>query len=66
MIDDETDEEDEVEDEMEGWVDREFVSDVSGDDLSDLEDVVSRLKIVHGRARPTITIGPQFRRRPIK
>jgi len=43
MVDDETDEErDEMEEEMEGWNDREFVSDVSGDDdgdLSDLEDV---------------------------
>lgn len=45
MMDDETDEEDEeMEDELEdNWGDREFVSDVSGDEddgLSDLEDVV--------------------------
>jgi hypothetical protein len=73
IIDDETDEEDELEDELEGWNDREFVSDVSGDEddgLSELEDVVSSSKIgpskiVVGRAL-TITIGPQFGRRPIK
>ena len=42
MVDDETDEELELEQEMEDeWDDREFVSDISGDeddDLSDLED----------------------------
>ncbi|KAI0349399.1 Mak16 protein [Trametes cingulata] len=47
MIDDETDEEDEEdmeeEEEEEGWGEREFVSDLSGeeDSLSDLEDVLS-------------------------
>lgn len=46
MMDDETDEEEEEElEEEEDWGDREFVSDVSGDEeddgLSDLEDVVS-------------------------
>ncbi|KAI0331483.1 Mak16 protein [Cubamyces sp. BRFM 1775] len=47
MEDDETDEEDEEdmeeEEEEEGWGEREFVSDVSGDEdeLSDLEDVLS-------------------------
>ncbi|KAH9935878.1 Mak16 protein [Epithele typhae] len=44
MEDDETDEdEEELEDEDEGWGEREFVSDLSGeeDGLSDLEDVVS-------------------------
>ncbi|KAJ8494336.1 hypothetical protein ONZ51_g2368 [Trametes cubensis] len=47
MEDDETDEEDEEdmeeEEEEEGWGEREFVSDVSGDEdgLSDLEDVMS-------------------------
>lgn len=44
LIDDETDEEDEeeLEDEEEGWGEREFVSDMSGDEdeLSDLEDAV--------------------------
>ena len=43
LVDDETDEEimeDEMEDE---WDDREFVSDISGDDLSDLEDPLVRL-----------------------
>jgi protein MAK16 len=47
MIDDETDEEDEMEDEMERLSDREFVSDISGDEdggLSDLEDVVSHFE----------------------
>lgn len=40
MEDDETDEE-ELEEEEEGWGEREFVSDVSGDEdgLSDLEDI---------------------------
>lgn len=47
MLDDETDEEDEEELEEEGeWGEREFVSDVSGDEdedgLSDLEDVLVR------------------------
>ncbi|EJF64193.1 Mak16 protein [Dichomitus squalens LYAD-421 SS1] len=45
LVDDETDEEDEeeLEDEEEGWGEREFVSDLSGeeDELSDLEDVAS-------------------------
>ncbi|CDO77655.1 hypothetical protein BN946_scf184969.g6 [Trametes cinnabarina] len=45
MVDDETDEEDEeeMEEEEEGWGEREFVSDLSGeeDELSDLEDAVS-------------------------
>ncbi|RDX54323.1 Mak16 protein [Lentinus brumalis] len=45
MVDDETDEEDEeeLEEEEEGWGEREFVSDMSGDEdgLSDLEDVMS-------------------------
>ncbi|OSD03036.1 Mak16 protein [Trametes coccinea BRFM310] len=47
MVDDETDEEDEEEleeEEEEGWGEREFVSDLSGeedDELSDLEDAVS-------------------------
>ena len=44
LVDDETDEEDEeeMEDEEKGWGEREFVSDLSGeeDELSDLEDVV--------------------------
>ncbi|TBU49212.1 ribosomal L28e protein family-domain-containing protein [Dichomitus squalens] len=42
LVDDETDEE-ELEDEEEGWGEREFVSDLSGeeDELSDLEDVAS-------------------------
>ena len=45
LVDDETDEEDEEEmeeEEEEGWGEREFVSDLSGeeDELSDLEDVV--------------------------
>ncbi len=44
MVDDETDEEDEeeLEEEEEGWGEREFVSDMSGDEdgLSDLEDVM--------------------------
>lgn len=44
MVDDETDEEDEeqLEEEEEGWGDREFVSDLSGeeDGLSDLEDAM--------------------------
>lgn len=43
LLDDETDEEDENElEEMDAWGDREFVSDVSGDEvdgLSDLEGV---------------------------
>ncbi|KAK7470394.1 Protein MAK16 [Stygiomarasmius scandens] len=44
MVDDETDEEDEeeLEEEMDEWGDREFVSDISGDEedgLSDLEDI---------------------------
>ncbi|KAI9064148.1 Mak16 protein, partial [Trametes sanguinea] len=46
MVDDETDEEDEEEmeeEEEDGWGEREFVSDLSGeeDELSDLEDAVS-------------------------
>ncbi|KAI0715996.1 ribosomal L28e protein family-domain-containing protein [Cerioporus squamosus] len=45
MVDDETDEEDEeeLEEEEEGWGEREFVSDMSGeeDGLSDLEDAMS-------------------------
>ncbi|EMD38878.1 hypothetical protein CERSUDRAFT_133494 [Gelatoporia subvermispora B] len=44
MLDDETDEEDEEElEEEEGWGEREFVSDLSGeeDELSDLEDIES-------------------------
>ena len=44
LVDDETDEEDEdeLEEEDEGWGEREFVSDLSGeeDGLSDLEDAV--------------------------
>jgi hypothetical protein len=38
---DETDEDDEMEDEVEGWGEREFVSDLSGEDadFSDSEDV---------------------------
>jgi protein MAK16 len=47
MSDDETDMEDEMEDEMEGSNDREFVSEISGDEddggLSDFENVVSSL-----------------------
>lgn len=46
LVDDETDEEDEEEleeEEEEGWGEREFVSDLSGEDgLSDLEDVMVR------------------------
>ncbi len=49
MVDDETEEEDEEELELEegdeeGWGEREFVSDVSGDEdeLSDLEDALVR------------------------
>jgi len=39
LEDDETDEEDEEELENEGWGETEFVSDVSEDDISDLEDL---------------------------
>lgn len=63
LIDDESDEEDEMEDEMDGLSDREFVSDISGDEddtLSDLEDVVSRSNIVLDGAQLTIATGAQF------
>ena len=53
LVDDETEEEEEEEDEEEeegeeeGWGEREFVSDVSGDEdeLSDLEDAIVRPSI---------------------
>jgi hypothetical protein len=50
MVDDETDEEELEEEAEDDWGDREFVSDVSGDEddiLSDLEDVE-----VHPHKRP--------------
>ena len=47
LVADETDEEI-LEDEMESeWDDREFVSDISGDDLSDLESPFVRIYFLH-------------------
>jgi hypothetical protein len=43
LVDDETDEETELEQDMDEWGDREFVSDISGSDLSDLEDAAVRI-----------------------
>ena len=51
MVDDETDEELEEEMEDDGWGDREFVSDISGDEesdddgLSDLEEAAVRFRV---------------------
>lgn len=58
MVDDETDEE-ELEEEAEGnWGDREFVSDISGDEddeiLSDLEDVVHKQPKKKAQSKPFI------------
>ena len=61
MEDDETDEEDEeeLEEEEEGWGEREFVSDLSGeeDGLSDLEDAAVSVRVGLGRLVLVLTVG---------
>jgi protein MAK16 len=65
---DETDEDEEMEDEVEEWGEREFVSDLSGEDadFTDLEDVVSPAKVSFGRTELMIAIVPQLGRQPIE
>jgi protein MAK16 len=71
LVDDETDEEneEELEEEMDDeWGDREFVSDISGDEddgLSDLEDAAVSLIFVHDQSRSThlIYFSGRIRRR---